>query len=72
MWIRINGVLYSDCTKKAVHTNRGGPSVMREPVEALAGETSATVCGGKSLNSTVRNFVVTFPDERAVHKGTGT
>lgn len=45
---------------------------MREPVEALAGETSATVCGGKSLNSTVRNFVVTFPDERAVHKGTGT
>ena len=46
-------------------------SIVREPVEASAGETSVVVCGGKSLTSTVRNFVATLSDERAVHKGTG-
>lgn len=46
-------------------------SIVREPVEASAGETSVVVCGAKSLTSTVRNFVATLSDERAVHKGTG-
>ena len=52
----------------------GRPSlaaIVREPVEASAGETSVIVCGGKSLTSTVRNCVATLSDERAVHKGTG-
>lgn len=46
-------------------------SFVQEPVEASAGETSVVVCGGKSLTSTVRNFVAYLSDERAVHKGTG-
>ena len=52
----------------------GRPSlagIVREPVEASAGETSVIVCGGKSLTSVVRNCVATLSDERAVHKGTG-
>lgn len=53
---------------------QGRPSlanIVRNPVEASAGETSVIVCGGKSLTSTVRNCVATLSDERAVHKGTG-
>ena len=46
-------------------------SIIQEPVEAAAGETSVVVCGGKSLTSTVRNCVASLSDERAVHKGTG-
>lgn len=46
-------------------------SIVRNPVEASAGETSVIVCGGKSLTSTVRNCVATLSDERVVHKGTG-
>lgn len=54
--------------------SRGRPSlakVVRARVEASAGETSVVVCGGKSLTSTVRNYVASLSDERAVHKGTG-
>ena len=46
-------------------------SFIRKPVEASAGETSVTICGGKSLTSTVRNCVAALSGERAVHKGTG-
>ena len=52
----------------------GRPSLanfIEDPVEASAGETSVVVCGGKSLTSTVRNFVAWLSDDRAVHKGTG-
>ena len=52
----------------------GRPSLARfiqDPVEDSAGETSVVVCGGKSLTSTVRNFVAKLSDDRAVHKGTG-
>lgn len=57
-----------------LHYRSGRPclaNVIREPVEASAGETSVIVCGGKSLISTVRNCVFILSDERAVHKGTG-
>ena len=46
-------------------------SIIREPIEASAGETSVVVCGGKSLSSSVRNNVASLSDDRAVHKGTG-
>ena len=46
-------------------------NVIRQPVEASAGETSVVVCGGKSLSANVRNCVASLSDERAVHKGTG-
>ena len=52
----------------------GRPSLakfIQDPVEDSAGETSVVVCGGKSLTSTVRNFVARLSDDRAVHKGTG-
>ena len=52
----------------------GRPSLaefIQNPVENSAGETSVVVCGGKSLTSTVRNFVARLSDDRAVHKGTG-
>ena len=52
----------------------GRPSLakfIQQPVEDSAGETSVVVCGGKSLTSTVRNFVARLSDDRAVHKGTG-
>ena len=52
----------------------GRPSIakfIQDPVEDSAGETSVVVCGGKSLTSTVRNFVARLSDDRAVHKGTG-
>ena len=52
----------------------GRPSLakfIQNPVEDSAGETSVVVCGGKSLTSTVRNFVARLSDDRAVHKGTG-
>ena len=52
----------------------GRPSLakfIQHPVEDSAGETSVVVCGGKSLTSTVRNFVARLSDDRAVHKGTG-
>ena len=52
----------------------GRPSLatfIQDPVEGSAGETSVVVCGGKSLTSTVRNFVARLSDDRAVHKGTG-
>lgn len=44
---------------------------LRKPVEATGGETSVSVCGGKSLVAKVRNSVANLSDERAVHKGTG-
>ncbi|KAL2020031.1 hypothetical protein VTK56DRAFT_8934 [Thermocarpiscus australiensis] len=44
---------------------------IRGPVEATGGETSVVVCGGPSLVASVRNFVASLSDERAVHKGTG-
>lgn len=46
-------------------------NIIRNPIEASAGETSVVVCGGKSLTSTVRSVVARLSDERAVHKGTG-
>ena len=46
-------------------------AIIRNAVEASAGETSVVVCGGKSLTSDVRTYVSSLADERAVHKGTG-
>lgn len=46
-------------------------SFIRCPVEMTGGETCIAVCGGKSLVASVRNFVASLSDERAVHKGTG-
>ncbi|MCJ1253123.1 hypothetical protein MMC24_000930 [Lignoscripta atroalba] len=57
-----------------LHFMKGRPNladVIRNPVEAAAGETSIIVCGGKSLTSDVRNIVASLSDERAVHKGSG-
>ncbi|KAL6722311.1 ferric-chelate reductase Frp1 [Lecanora helva] len=46
-------------------------TIIRDPVEASAGETSVVVCGGLSLTSSIRGIVAGLADERAVHKGTG-
>ncbi len=74
--IRVNEGRHNRCTEKegSLQYTLGRPSLatfVRQSVEASAGETSVTVCGGKSLTSTVRNCVAILSDERAVHKGTG-
>ena len=45
--------------------------IIRQPVEAAAGETLVVACGAGTLTSDVRNAVAWLSDERAVHKGTG-
>ena len=74
--IRVNKGHHDRSPEKgsSVQYTFGRPSLasfVHKPVEASAGETSAIVCGGKGLTSTVRNCVATLSDERAVHKGTG-
>ena len=61
-------------TNGILHVAFGRPDVpqfIQRPIEASAGETSVSVCGGKSLSSSVRNCVAHLSDDRAVHKGTG-
>ncbi|KAF6236269.1 hypothetical protein HO173_005521 [Letharia columbiana] len=74
--IRVNEGHHDRSPEKgsSVQYTFGRPSLasfVRKPVEASAGETSVTICGGKGVTSTVRNCVATLSDERAVHKGTG-
>ncbi len=59
---------------RQINYSVGRPSIsdfIRMPVEMTGGETAVVVCGGKSLISTVGNFVAKLSNERAAHKGTG-